>query len=185
MTHNATRFDPATLASSFAIGQDPASVRARVEALERILERAFMVPGINRPIGLDAIVGLIPVVGDLIDVAVGRAALTFRALDLWPEDDPGPRLASPRQVRSRYYLRFTIADRPGVIAALTRVLGDHGISIASVIQHDPGDDAPPDAPVPLVIMTHLAIEGDLNAALRTINGLDVVHAPSVCLGVEE
>ena len=71
MTNNATRIDPATLASSFAIGQDPASVRARVEALERILERAFMVPGINRPIGLDAIVGLIPVVGDLIGALMG------------------------------------------------------------------------------------------------------------------
>ena len=82
------------------------------------------------------------VVGDLIDVAVGRSALTFRALDLW-SGDPGPPLASPEQVRSRYYLRFTIADRPGVLASLAHVLGLHGISIASVIQHDPGDDAPP------------------------------------------
>src|SRR3546814_12548567 len=45
---------------------DPASVRRRIEALEAVLERAFIVPGINRPIGLDAIVGLIPVVGDLL-----------------------------------------------------------------------------------------------------------------------
>ena len=54
---------------------------------------------------------------------------------------------------------------PGVIAAIARVLGDHGISIASLIQHDPGDDAPPDAPVPLVMMTHLAVEAHLRAAL--------------------
>src|SRR3546814_774171 len=45
---------------------DPASIRRRIEALEAMLERAFVVPGINRPIGLDAIIGLIPVVGDVV-----------------------------------------------------------------------------------------------------------------------
>lgn len=125
------------------------------------------------------------VVGDLIDVVVGRAGQTARALDLWNGDAPPPRLTPPSEVRSRYYLRFTIADKPGVLAALARALGDHGISIASVIQHDPGDDAPKDSPVPLVIMTHLAVEANLNAALAEIDRLDVVRAPSVCLGVEE
>jgi homoserine dehydrogenase len=125
------------------------------------------------------------VVGDLIDVVVGRAGLTFNALRLWSESAPPPRLTPPSRVRSRYYLRFTIADRPGVLAALAKALGEHGISIASVIQHDPGDDAPDDSPVPLVIMTHLATEADLRAALAEIDRLDVVHAPSVCLGVEE
>jgi homoserine dehydrogenase len=125
------------------------------------------------------------VVGDLIDVAVGRAERTFATLGLWSESAPPPRLAPPNQVRSRYYLRFTIADRPGVLATIAHVLGEHGISIASVIQHDPGDDAPEDSPVPLVIMTHLAIEADLTAALQEIDRLDVVHAESVCLGVEE
>jgi homoserine dehydrogenase len=125
------------------------------------------------------------VVGDLIDVVVGRAALTFRALNLWPESAPPPRLTPSSQVRSRYYLRFMIADRPGVLAALAQVLGAHGISIASVIQHDPGDDAPENSPVPLVIMTHLAIEANMMAALAEIDRLDVVGAPSVWLGVEE
>ncbi len=125
------------------------------------------------------------VVGDLIDVIVGRAAITSRELDLWSGSTGAPRLVSPDQVRSRYYLRFTIADRPGVIAALARVLGDHGISIASLIQHDPGDDAIPAGPVPLVMMTHLAIEAHLRAALREIDRLDVVKPPTVCLGVED
>jgi homoserine dehydrogenase len=133
--------------------------------------------------------GMLPtasaVVGDLIDVAVGRAALSFAAMELWSESAPPPRLTPPSHVRSRYYLRFTIADRPGVLAALARILGEHAISIASVIQHDPGDDAPDDSPVPLVIMTHMAVEAELTAALREIDRLDVVHAPSVCLGVEE
>ena len=124
------------------------------------------------------------VVGDLVDVAVGRAALTSRALRLWSE--PGvDRLVAADQVRSRYYLRFTIADRPGVLATIAQVLGMHRISIASVIQHDPGDDAPPGAPVPLVIMTHSAVEAELAAALAEIDTLDQARAPSVCLGVEE
>jgi homoserine dehydrogenase len=133
--------------------------------------------------------GMLPtasaIVGDMIDVAVGRAALTFDALDLWSQAAPSPRLSSPSQVRSRYYLRFTIADRPGVLAAIAHVLGEHAISIASVIQHDPGDDDPENSPVPLVIMTHMAIEAELTAALQEIDRLDVVHAPSICLGVEE
>jgi homoserine dehydrogenase len=106
-------------------------------------------------------------------------------LNLWPGSEPSPRLASANQVRSRYYLRFTIADRPGVLAALAQVLGGHSISIASVIQHDPGDDAPADSPVPLVIMTHSAVEADLTAALAEIDRLEVVRAPSIRLGVEE
>ncbi|HWE36210.1 MAG TPA: homoserine dehydrogenase [Isosphaeraceae bacterium] len=125
------------------------------------------------------------VVGDLIDVAVGRAALTARALDAWSASVPPVRLAPPAEVRSRYYLRFTIADRPGVLASLAHVLGLHGISIASVIQHDPGDDAPPSAPVPLVMMTHHAAEASILAAIQTVDRLDVVHAPSVCLGVQD
>jgi hypothetical protein len=53
------------------MGNDPADIRARVETLERVLERSFTVPGINRQIGLDAIVGLVPVAGDLVSAAVG------------------------------------------------------------------------------------------------------------------
>lgn len=125
------------------------------------------------------------IVGDLIDVAVGRAELTFRALNLWSQTGNPPRLATSEQVRSRYYLRFTIADRPGVLGTIAQVLGRHAISIASVIQHDPGDDAPPDAPVSLVIMTHIAIEANVFAALAEIDVLEAVRAPSVRLGVEE
>ena len=125
------------------------------------------------------------VVGDLIDVVLGRAAITFRALGLWDESSAVPRLAPPSKIQSRYYVRFTIADRPGVIGAIAQALGARRISIASVIQHDPGDDAPPGSPVPLVMMTHAAVQADLAAALDEIDRLDVVHPPSVCLGVED
>lgn len=53
------------------VGRDPASVRRRLEAMEGLLERAFVVPGINRPVGLDSIVGLVPVVGDVVTAAMG------------------------------------------------------------------------------------------------------------------
>jgi hypothetical protein len=59
------------LANQLPIGRDPASVRRRLEAVEAVLERLFVVPGINRPIGLDSIAGLIPVVGDVITAAMG------------------------------------------------------------------------------------------------------------------
>ncbi|PKP97811.1 MAG: DUF4112 domain-containing protein [Alphaproteobacteria bacterium HGW-Alphaproteobacteria-13] len=61
--------------------RDPAALRKRVETLEIILERSFVIPGINRPVGLDAIVGLVPVVGDLITAAMG-AYLIWEARNL-------------------------------------------------------------------------------------------------------
>ena len=69
------------LADQLPIGRDPASVRKRLEAMEGLLERAFLVPGINRRVGLDAIVGLIPVVGDLVTTAMG-AWLIWEARNL-------------------------------------------------------------------------------------------------------
>ena len=50
---------------------DPAALRKRVETMEILLERSFIIPGINRPVGLDAIVGLIPVVGDIVAATMG------------------------------------------------------------------------------------------------------------------
>ena len=53
------------------LGTDPQSVRQRVEAMERLLERLFVIPGINRPIGLDVILDVVPVVGDIAAAALG------------------------------------------------------------------------------------------------------------------
>jgi hypothetical protein len=54
-----------------ALGSDAAAVRQRVEAMEKLLERSLSIPGTKIPIGLDALAGLIPVVGDLITAAMG------------------------------------------------------------------------------------------------------------------
>ncbi|MDT0509194.1 DUF4112 domain-containing protein [Novosphingobium sp. MMS21-SN21R] len=53
------------------VGSDPASVRQRVEMMERLLERSFTIPGIRRDVGLDAIAGLVPVLGDVLTAAMG------------------------------------------------------------------------------------------------------------------
>lgn len=52
-------------------GRDPASVRKRIETMEALLEGLFVVPGTNRRVGLDTLVGLIPVVGDFATAAMG------------------------------------------------------------------------------------------------------------------
>ncbi|WP_298396355.1 DUF4112 domain-containing protein [Sphingobium sp.] len=52
-------------------GRDPASIRRRVEAMEAVLEGLFVIPGTNRRVGLDSLVGLVPVVGDIATAAMG------------------------------------------------------------------------------------------------------------------
>jgi hypothetical protein len=63
------------------LGSDPQSVRQRVEAMERLLERLFVVPGLNRPIGLDVILDAVPVVGDIAAAALG-AYIVWEARNL-------------------------------------------------------------------------------------------------------
>jgi hypothetical protein len=69
------------MAADLPLGTDVASVRRRIEALELLLERSFVIPVINRPIGLDAVAGLIPVAGDILTAAMG-AYLVWEARNL-------------------------------------------------------------------------------------------------------
>ncbi len=69
------------MANQLPIGRDPHSVRQRIQAMETLLERLFVVPGINRPVGLDAMIGLVPVVGDVVTTAMG-AWLVWEARNL-------------------------------------------------------------------------------------------------------
>ncbi len=62
---------PRIIAMQLPTGTDAASVRARVMAMEKLLERSLVIPGINMPIGLDVIVGLVPVLGEIITTAMG------------------------------------------------------------------------------------------------------------------
>ncbi|WP_188055781.1 DUF4112 domain-containing protein [Sphingosinithalassobacter sp. CS137] len=58
-------------ARSIPTGTDPAAVRRRVDGMHQLLERSFKIPGTNQHVGLDALIGLIPVGGDLIGAMLG------------------------------------------------------------------------------------------------------------------
>ena len=64
-----------------AIGTDPQSVRQSVEAMEKMLERLVVIPGINKPVGLDVILDVVPVVGDIAAAALG-AYIVWEAKNL-------------------------------------------------------------------------------------------------------
>lgn len=63
------------------IGTDPVAIRKRIEAMEHLLERSFTIPGVNYPIGLDSLVGLVPVLGDIVTTAMG-AYIVWEAKNL-------------------------------------------------------------------------------------------------------
>jgi len=67
--------------SPLTLGTDPQSVRRRVEAMEQLLERLIVIPGINKPVGLDVILDLVPVVGDVAAAALG-AYIVWEAKNL-------------------------------------------------------------------------------------------------------
>lgn len=122
------------------------------------------------------------VVADMIDTAVGRTGITFRTLNLWSQDEARVKTLDHKQLPGRYYLRFTVEDRPGVLAEIAGVLGKHQISIASVIQHEPSGDGDGRV-VPLVIMTQQAKEGAAQAAVAEIDKLKCVKPGSVRMRV--
>ena len=125
------------------------------------------------------------VTADLVSTILGRTAITFRTLNLWSEQRQVRFVArDPAKIPGRFYLRFNVEDRPGVMSEITGVLGREGISIASVIQHEPEEenDGAPGA-VPLVIMTHTATEGCMSAAMDQISHLGCVRPASVRMRV--
>lgn len=122
------------------------------------------------------------VVADMIDTAVGRTQITFRTLELWSQREALVSLLAHGELSGRYYLRFTVEDKPGVLAEIAGVLGRHGISIASLIQHEPSGDGGSRV-VPLVIMSYQAREGAAAAAVAEIDRLKVVKAESVRMRV--
>jgi len=73
------------------------------------------------------------------------------------------------ELRAQYYLTLDVADRPGVLAAVAQVFGDHHVSIRSMEQVGLGDEAR------LVFITHTALEADVQATLDSLSRLDVVE----------
>lgn len=75
------RMQPGKMGMDLPLGTDAQSIRRRIEAMEVVLERSFVIPGINRPVGLDSIIGLVPVVGDIIAMGMG-AYIVWEARNL-------------------------------------------------------------------------------------------------------
>jgi homoserine dehydrogenase len=118
------------------------------------------------------------VVADIIDLAVGRAQRTFQTLRLWSGNGKPTTIQAPGTVRSRFYLRLAVQDRPGVLADVARVLAEHHISISSVIQHEALEEDEGGS-VPLVLMTHTTTTVDFGATIAQIDKLESVLGPSV------
>ena len=124
------------------------------------------------------------VVADMIDTAVGRTRLTFRTLELWSDCESPVLVREFSNLPARYYVRVMAEDDPGVLAQVAGVLGEHRISIASVIQHEPDPNSAVGI-VPLVIMTHTATEGDAQRAIDAIDHLSCVRGDGVRMRVLE
>lgn len=124
------------------------------------------------------------VVADLIDIAIGRAQNTFRSMKLWSAEQPTLALLDNSLVRSRYYLRLLVDDRPGVLAEVTSILAKHLISIASIIQHEAAAEGDTSR-VQLVIMTHVSKCAAFLAAVKELGTLSFVTGNVVNYPVED
>jgi len=90
-------------------------------------------------------------------------------------------LLNIKEVETKYYIRFTAVDRPGVLSKISGVLGRNRVSIASVFQKE----GPSSREVPIIMVTHKAREGDIKKALGQIDRLPVVRGKSRFIRIEE
>jgi len=133
------------------------------------------------------------VVADLVELArevrrgsAGRVA----PLSTLPEALVPKPIVPLGELFGRSYLRFTVQDRPGVLAAIAGVLGTHGISIESVSQKGRGHTQPNDpqgarGSVPIIVFTHPASEAAVRTALDSIDQLPEVTARTRLIRIEE
>ncbi len=122
------------------------------------------------------------VVSDIIDI--GRdilAGCTDRTPVVAFRERRLLKIRKMEDITSCYYLRFSAIDKPGVLSRITGVLGKNNISISSMIQKG----RKVDEAVPIVMMTHDAIERDVRKALDEINKMDCVAGATIVIRVEE
>ncbi|WP_447963235.1 homoserine dehydrogenase [Nitrospira sp. Ecomares 2.1] len=123
------------------------------------------------------------VVGDIIDLARNRLAGVAGRVPVtsfqWESRVPIP-IKPMDDIESRYYLRCMVKDQPGVLSAISGILGQRGISISSVLQKGRKEGQT----VPLVILTHRSIERAVQSALQEINALSMVSEATTLLRME-
>ncbi|PKK87275.1 MAG: homoserine dehydrogenase, partial [Candidatus Wallbacteria bacterium HGW-Wallbacteria-1] len=84
-------------------------------------------------------------------------------------------------IETKYYFRFSVLDRPGVLSKISGILGENNISLASVIQKARQEAGP----VPIVMTTYKAKEKDVRQALKKIDRLDIVRAKTMLIRIED
>ena len=123
------------------------------------------------------------VVSDLIDLALGHAAITFQNMRLWAPDR-GIGLRSPSEIQSRFYLRVNVEEQAGNLAQVAGILGKESISVASIVQHEQMETQRGLA-IPIVISTHTTNLGAIRKAIQTIDKLSCCLAPSIYMPIAE
>lgn len=123
--------------------------------------------------------GMLPtamsVVSDVIEIARNMFARAAGS-PARPRPTAHRPLVPTADLRSAYYLRFGVHDRPGVLGQLMTILGAHRVSIAQVVQD--ASSTADDQPVSVVVLTHDAREGDVRTALAEIDRLSIVRTPT-------
>ncbi len=122
------------------------------------------------------------VVADIIDASLNLAHKSVRRVMPFRPGALFDSVAERGEIISRYYLRFTVPDKPGVLASVSGVLAKHNISISSVVQHEGHKHG---EPVTLVVLTHSAAEADMLAALDEITGTGIADTPRRLLRIED
>jgi len=121
------------------------------------------------------------VVSDAVSIAADIVTKAPTNVSRIIVDGNGPELIDMSELKMRYYLRFTVKDQPGVLAVISKVFADQNISIETVIQKSSSDSNY----VPLIIMTHEALEGDMQKAMKEFARLDQIHGRVQLIRVEE
>ena len=120
------------------------------------------------------------VVSDIVGISCGISNRTLGKNPAFFRAKKGKNLLKMDEVKSRYFFRFSAIDKPGVLSKISGILGKYNISITSVIQKERKEGKA----VPLVVLTHRAIERDVRAAIREIDRLPIVAGKTVIIRVE-
>ena len=120
------------------------------------------------------------VVADIIDVAIGNSATTFKQGQMKPRSEILSQIVAIGDTVSRFYIRIMCKDQPGVIAQWSKILADNSISISGALQHE---GSGPDNTVPIVITTHPTRQKDVTAALESLRKLDTTGGELICIRI--
>ena len=120
------------------------------------------------------------IVADIIDVALGNSATTFRHLCLKPRNQTAALIEKIDNLVTRFYIRLMAKDQPGVFAQVGKVLAENAISISGALQHE---GCGPDNTVPVVVTTHPTRQSKVTAALENLDKLDTICSRPVCIRI--